>query len=182
VTTLGGLYRYDMNDIIEVSDSYEHTPVIRFIQKGKGVVSFTGEKLTESQVIGAVRLAFAGFPGPTDFLGAVGQMRGDRPRYTFLVEFEKSPGDDEARVLIERVEAELRAANVEYAGKRDSGRIDTPTLRVVRAGEFDRYRKRNVERGRTDAQFKVLRLTSDVAFLNEFEAEREVAGRHPPAG
>jgi hypothetical protein len=181
VTTLGGLYRYDMNDIIEVSDFYEHAPVIRFIQKGKGVVSFTGEKLTESQVIGAVRLAFAGSPGPADFIGAVGQMKGDRPRYTFLVEFEKSPGDDEARALIERVEAELRASNVEYAGKRDSGRIDAPTLRVVRAGEFDRYRKRKVERGRTDAQFKVLRLTSDAAFPNEFEAEREVAGSHSPA-
>ena len=51
VTTGSGLYRYDMNDIVEVVGLHERTPLIRFIQKGKGVVSFTGEKLYETQVI-----------------------------------------------------------------------------------------------------------------------------------
>jgi hypothetical protein len=31
-----------MNDIVEVAGTYGQTPLIRFIQKGKGVVSFTG--------------------------------------------------------------------------------------------------------------------------------------------
>src|SRR5215218_7945112 len=59
VTSASGLYRYDMNDIVEVAGHYRKTPLIRFIQKGKGVVSFTGERLYETQVIAAVDQALA---------------------------------------------------------------------------------------------------------------------------
>jgi len=170
VTTLGGLYRYDMNDIVEVAGFHERTPMIRFIQKGKGVVSFTGEKLYESQVLGAVREAFRDVTAPFEFIAAVGELVGERPRYTFLVEFDDPPAEAEARALADRLEAQLRDANAEYPGKRDSGRIGPGVLRVVKPGEFQRYRQRMVEKGRIDAQFKVLRLTADASFAAEFEA------------
>jgi hypothetical protein len=57
VTNASVLYRYKMNDIVEVAGLYGRTPLIRFVQKGKGVVSFTGEKLYEVQVIAAVEFA-----------------------------------------------------------------------------------------------------------------------------
>ena len=47
-------------------------------------------------------------------------------------------------------------------------------LRLIKSGEFDRYRKRSVEKGKSDGQFKILRLTTDTSFAKEFEAEREV--------
>ena len=34
VTTLAGLYRYDMNDLVEVTGFYRNTPEIQFIQCG----------------------------------------------------------------------------------------------------------------------------------------------------
>jgi hypothetical protein len=49
VTNTSGLYRYEMNDIVEVTGHNHQTPLIRFIQKGKGVVSFTGGKLYEAR-------------------------------------------------------------------------------------------------------------------------------------
>jgi GH3 auxin-responsive promoter len=62
--------------------------------------------------------------------------------------------------------------------KRKSKRYGPPVVRVVRSGEFDRYRRRMVEGGhRADGQFKVLRLTSDTSFAAEFESERELVGR-----
>jgi hypothetical protein len=60
-------------------------------------------------------------------------------------------------------------------------RYGAPIIRVVRPGEFDRYRRRMVEEGhRTDGQFKVLRLTSDTSFAAEFEAERDLVGGAVP--
>jgi hypothetical protein len=59
VTTVSGLYRYDMNDIIEVVGMYEQAPLIRFVQKGEVVISLTAEKLYEVQVIAAVAEALA---------------------------------------------------------------------------------------------------------------------------
>ena len=53
-TTSAGLYRYDINDVVRVVDFYRNTPVIQFIRKGQGMTSITGEKLTESQVTGAL--------------------------------------------------------------------------------------------------------------------------------
>jgi hypothetical protein len=177
VTTLGGLYRYDMNDIVEVSGMHERTPQIRFIQKGKGVVSFTGEKLYESQVLAAVEQAFQPLRAPFEFIAAVGEMAGSRPRYTFLVEFDAPPPAAQAQQLADAIEQRLCEQNIEYAGKRESGRIDPAVLRLVKAGEFGRYRKRMVDKGRIDAQFKVIRLTSDAAFAAEFAYESEVAAR-----
>ena len=54
VTTRNGLYRYAMNDLIEVTGHFNRTPTIRFLQKGKGVTNITGEKLYEHQVTEAV--------------------------------------------------------------------------------------------------------------------------------
>ena len=53
-TTQGGLYRYDIDDIIEVTGRFNETPTIRFVQKGKGITNLTGEKLYESQLIQAI--------------------------------------------------------------------------------------------------------------------------------
>ena len=49
-----GLYRYDINDIIEVIGFYNEFPLFKFIQKGEGTTSLTGEKITEAQVIQAI--------------------------------------------------------------------------------------------------------------------------------
>lgn len=47
VTTDAGLYRYFMNDLIEVTGRFHATPTIQFVQKGSGVTSIAGEKLYE---------------------------------------------------------------------------------------------------------------------------------------
>ncbi len=51
VTTVDGLYRYDMNDIVAATDRVAATPTLVFVQKGRGVTSITGEKLAEAQVL-----------------------------------------------------------------------------------------------------------------------------------
>lgn len=174
VTTVAGLYRYDMNDIIEVTGFYEKTPLLRFVQKGKGVVSFTGEKLYESQVLASVDEAFAPLQGRYEFIAAIGEMRGSKPCYVFLTEFEKAVDEAAAKAMLKSLEEGLRSQNIEYASKRDSKRLDPPVLRIIKSGEFDRYRKRAVEKGKSDGQFKILRLTTDVSFAKEFEAVGEV--------
>src|SRR5215216_3224061 len=178
VTNASGLYRYDMNDIVEVAGHYGQTPMIRFIQKGKGVVSFTGEKLYEVQVLAAVDQALAGLRGRYHFIAAVAELvDGTTPRLMFLIEFDDPVADQEGSGLVDRLDAALGEENDEYLTKRKSLRYGAPVIRIVRSGEFDRYRRRMVETGqRADGQFKVLRLTSDTSFAAEFAAERDLVG------
>ena len=174
VTTNAGLYRYEMNDIIEVTDFYEQTPVIRFVQKGKGVVSFTGEKLYESQVIAAVDDALAHRRGAYEFIAAVGEMTADKPQYAFLIEFAAQISDKEGSQVLTQIDQALNKYNIEYDTKRASGRIEPPVLRIIKPGEFAAYRKREVAKGRNDGQFKTLRLTTDTIFGAEFAVERQI--------
>ena len=79
------------------------------------------------------------------------------------------------------MDAALGDQNSEYQTKRKSLRYGAPIIRVVRPGEFDRYRRRMVEQGhRTDGQFKVLRLTSDISFAAEFQADKDLIGGEAP--
>jgi GH3 auxin-responsive promoter len=178
VTNASGLYRYEMNDIVEVAGLYGRTPLIRFIQKGKGVVSFTGEKLYEVQVIAAVDQALAALRGRYHFIAAVAELvEGTVPRLVFLIEFDDGIADHNGSALVDRLDAALGGQNEEYQAKRKSLRYGAPVIRVVRSGEFDRYRRRMVETGqRADGQFKVLRLTSDTSFAAEFAAEGDLVG------
>ncbi len=182
VTTLGGLYRYDMNDIVEVAAYFQKTPMIRFVQKGRGIVSFTGEKLSETQVLAAAEEAFRPVKSQSDFIAAVGEMNGHTPHYVFLAEFDKAPGPARLQQIVRALDESLCAHNTEYASKRKSARLDPPVLRIVRRGEFDKYRKRKVGAGRADGQFKILRLTDDAEFAKEFDVVRDVGlkpGRRP---
>ncbi|MGD9906350.1 MAG: GH3 auxin-responsive promoter family protein [Vicinamibacterales bacterium] len=170
VTTDAGLYRYTMHDIVAVEGFHHRTPSIRFVQKGKGVTSFTGEKLYETPVLAAVARGLAGYGAPFEYIAALGEMGDGTPRYAFLVEFAVPPTPAEASARLRRVEDALRDLNVEYAGKRDSYRLRPPVLRAIAAGEFERYRMREVARGREDGQFKIVRLTTDAGFGAEFAA------------
>jgi GH3 auxin-responsive promoter len=178
VTNASGLYRYDMNDIVEVAGHYGQTPLIRFIQKGKGVVSFTGEKLYEVQVIAAVEAALAALRGRYHFIAAVAELvEGTTPRLVFLIEFDDPVAEQDGSALVDRLDAALGDQNDEYQTKRKSLRYGAPIIRVVRSGEYDRYRRHMVETGqRADGQFKVLRLTSDTSFAGEFAADRDLVG------
>jgi hypothetical protein len=173
VTTASGLYRYDMNDIVEVVGRYEATPTLRFVQKGNGVVSLTGEKLTEAQVIAAFEEAFGALAERDDLIAAVAEMVDGLPQLAFLIEGE-AISDSLGRTLLARLDQALSHSNIEYHAKRESGRYAPPTLRVVHLGEVDRYRRRMVDAGRADAQFKLLRLTADPTFAAQFAIDQEI--------
>ncbi|MEE1168702.1 MAG: GH3 auxin-responsive promoter family protein, partial [Alistipes sp.] len=57
VTTYSGLFRYNMNDLVEVGGQFYNTPTVHMVSKVNGIVSMTGEKLYEPQFIDAVHKA-----------------------------------------------------------------------------------------------------------------------------
>jgi hypothetical protein len=54
VTNAGGLYRYDMEDIVRVTGRFQATPVIEFVSKASRQVSVSNERLTEQDVTRAM--------------------------------------------------------------------------------------------------------------------------------
>src|SRR5262249_16519937 len=56
-TTAGGLYRYQIHDLVRCVGFHNKAPVIEFLNKGAHFSSLTGEKLSEFQVVAAVSAA-----------------------------------------------------------------------------------------------------------------------------
>jgi hypothetical protein len=170
VTTAGGLCRYAMHDILEVTRLHHRTPAVRFVQKEKGIVSFTGEKLTETQVLAAVDETLDQRRSDRSFIAAVGRPPSiDRePSYLFLVEYDTPPDEKDAARSARELDQALSRHNIEYASKRKSGRLAPAVLRVLERGQFDAYQRSALQAGAPDGQFKILRLTADEAFANHF--------------
>jgi hypothetical protein len=152
VTTAGGLYRYAMNDLVEVAGVHRATPLLRFVQKGRGVTNLTGEKLYESQVIDAVQQAAAAHGlHPSFFLMVADEMA---QQYRLFVETRTAVTPAVASAIIAAVDAGLAARNLEYHAKRDSGRLARPALVWVGPEAGDAYKAACVRSGQREGQYK----------------------------
>lgn len=155
ITTRNGLYRYFMNDIIQVTSKFHDTPTLRFLQKGKGVTNITGEKLYENQCLDAMRKLQDSFAMPVVFQ----QWLADEDSAVYRVYIEAAPGfmSNEAR-LSAAIDESLAHLNIEYAEKRKSGRLQPLLARLLRPGTGELFKKICLEKGQREGQFKTVAL------------------------
>jgi len=160
VTTSSGLYRYNMNDLLEVTGYYNEFPTIRYIQKVNGTISLTGEKLHERQFIDAVHAVekktgkiapfFVGFADP------------QKSNYKFYYEFaDEFISFREAEEFTAQLDRCLQEYNPEYREKRASGRLKAPETAILSAESFERFKAICIDRGYRDGQFKLNLLMQD---------------------
>ena len=151
VTTMAGLYRYFMNDLVEVGGVLGKTPLLRFVQKGKGVTSLTGEKLYEAQAIEAVQDSVRALGLLTRFFLMVADE--GESAYWLCVEMDE-PERGRAEELAALVDRRLSSLNLEYHSKRDSGRLKPVTVLWLKRGAGEAYKALCVTAGQREGQFK----------------------------
>lgn len=139
VTTEAGLWRYAMGDLVRITGWLGGAPRMVFLRKAGSFLNATGEKVTEEQVLAAGRRAF---PGAVGLCAATEWC--DPPRVVVAVEG-AAPGD---------FDGELQRENLEYASKRESGRLAPAHVRVVPDGCFAAWRAARVAAGAPEAQVK----------------------------
>lgn len=153
LTTLNGLYRYDINDVVRVSGFHNETPMLEFLRKGRDMVNLEGEKLHVSQLIQAVTEAQGSVGVRVEYYRAVG--RAEESRYILQMEFKESSVADETAVSLGRaIDDGLSGLNIEYEQKRRSGRLHSPLVQVMRQGWSSRRVEAKLARAVRDTQFK----------------------------
>jgi len=150
VTTQSGLYRYCIDDIIEVDGYYNKTPTLRFIQKGKGITNITGEKLYENQVISAIDQTLSNSNTTAQFFMMVGCQ--NNLKYTVYIE------SDPIYNASQIIESELSKLNIEFKSKRESGRLMPTKVVFVAPGTGESYKAHCITNGQREAQFKLMHL------------------------
>ena len=149
VTTVNGLYRYFMNDIVEVTDFINKTPTLKFIQKGRGVTNITGEKLYEGQVLAAIRVMQANHQVSVIFHQWLAN-ESESYYQVFLELSDTTVLDQEACALA--LEQALGELNVEYQQKRDSGRLKPLRVSLLQPGTGELFRQKLIADGQREGQ------------------------------
>ena len=163
-TTTGGLYRYDINDVVQVAGYYNLTPTIRFKRKGRGMANISGEKLSVNQIISVFEHVSRHFGVTIDHFKA--EPDPDNTRYVFKIE---APAllESQRRPLLEELDRHLCRLNIEYHAKRKSFRLNDPLLHVMKAGWYERHRKALVARGKRLFQAKTIVLDGREKFQED---------------
>jgi hypothetical protein len=160
VTNCSGLYRYNMNDLIEISGYYNDFPLIKFIQKINGTINLTGEKLHERQFIKAVHESEKKTGKIASFF--VGFANTQKSNYKFYYEFaDQHISVTEAEEFTAQIDRCLQEYNLEYREKRASNRVKAPDTALLGPESFERFKTACIDRGYRDGQFKLNLLMQD---------------------
>jgi len=155
VTTESGLYRYFMNDIVRVHGFFHRTPLLEFVQKGKGVTSITGEKLYEGQATQALRRCEEQYNIACTFYLLLADTL--NASYQLYLELD-DPMELPLGKLASFMDAQLAELNIEYASKRDSGRLKPLSVHQLKRGSYDAFKQHCIDQGMREGQYKLVPL------------------------
>ena len=151
-TTPSGLYRYHINDVVEVTGHAGACPAFGFVRKGQGMTSITGEKIHETQAMtAALRAARAAGIPPAFFVAIADPVAAT---YRLFHEVEASPASGCAEQVACAFDAALCEGNIEYAAKRSSGRLHPAQAVLVRPGTGEAVKAAAIAAGQREAQVK----------------------------
>ena len=161
VTTWAGFYRYNMNDMLEVTGFYGTIPMVQFIQKVNGIISMTGEKVHERQFIEAVQQAEQETGIKTRFYAGFADV--NESRYHYYIDFaDTNISQESADSFARTVDEKLKKINLEYEAKRDSFRIKDPVVHILKENAFEDFKAESIRKGMArDGQFKMNLLMQD---------------------
>lgn len=138
VTTLSGLYRYMMGDIVEVTGFYGEAPIIRMSRRKSQVLNVADEKMDVRQMEKAMRrferlsgCLLEGYCADTGF-------RGSTPYYSVYLEPKTGALPADAETLLDDC---LRDSCFGYKGARELGQIGDVRVLPLQKGAFAAYRE-----------------------------------------
>ncbi len=155
VTTGGGLYRYQLRDLVTVQGALEATPCIRFVGKEDSVCDLRGEKLSEGFVAAILSRLLPALAPQTGFALLAPESDGGAPRYVLYIATPDAP----AARLAEALESEL-LANPQYAHCVRLGQLRPVTFERVDASAGARYLHRLRQQGQRLGNIKPAALST----------------------
>ncbi len=163
-----GLMRYNLDDRVRVTGHLGQSPIFEFLCRGLHTANITGEKITEHQVVHAMRQARRITGCNTERFLLQGRFAAT-PYYELRIEIADHAA---AKTMAEHLDKELAEINIEYASKRKSGRLDPIRPVVLPAGSLEEAERKHIHRrnGRSE-QYKHQYLLTDI--LDENEEEKE---------
>ena len=176
VTTGGGLYRYRLDDVIEVAGRIHECPLVRFIGRHGYVSDWFGEKLNEAHVSRVMQIAFERHRIDAAFAMLACDTALDPPSYVLYIDSRESGAE------LDRAAAEIDAGlrgNFHYDYARRLGQLGPVTVFRARDAAAS-YLSAAIESGQRAGNIKPLALNRrngwSERFIRPSSAETTSAG------
>ncbi len=172
-TTVAGLYRYHISDLIRVTGFVGRTPLVEFLGKGHRFSNLTGEKLSEHHVTQAMERAAAATGYHPTAYGVAPVWDDAKPFYAVFLE--EPDATDGVGAFLKVFDAELQKQNSEYEAKRQGGRLGVLKAAVIPAGRWARWdAERLAKSGGSPEQYKRPALVGELSFADTMGVVRWV--------
>lgn len=174
-TTAYGLYRYHISDLVRVTGFFGRTPLVEFLGKGHRFANLTGEKLSEYHVTKAMDAVAKRVPQPVTAYSVAPVWDEKQPYYAIFLEEPDAADEETLRRFLAAFDARLGEENVEYAAKRESGRLGVLRALLIPAGAWAQWdRARLAQTGGSPEQYKHPCLIGDLKFRESVTVVREI--------
>lgn len=138
LTTMSGLYRYVLGDVIRVVGFLRGVPLVEFTYRQGVASSLINEKLTEVQICDALA-ALRPVLGTESSEAGLCPVYSATPYYVVLIEGDVDTSADVAPKLAKILEERL-ARNISYAFYRSSGLVAAAQVQLLEPGTFAAHR------------------------------------------
>lgn len=166
-TTSGGMYRYDIGDILQVSHYYHNTPSVYFARKTGQFGNLLGERLDAEQAVNAVDAAARAIGTRPPLYALVPDPETSPPSYRLYLEIDT---EALARRFTAETDAALQAGNAEYRAKRVDGQLAPPIPWLLPPGSLGKWQQLRIENGADEAQLKPPGLQNEPGLLGQLAA------------
>jgi hypothetical protein len=178
LTTGGGLYRYDLGDVVEVVGFLRECPLLRFRGRDGAGSDLVGEKLNEQHVRACLRETFEEFHIRPEFALIV--PRAAPPGYVALIDGARQPEtDDITPALARRLESCLRQ-NPQYSYAVDLHQlqpVEVCWLQLPRGRAWQVYEERCRRLGQKPGDIKPTALDGRPGWTEVFQKAGQQVGR-----
>nr|WP_294493716.1 GH3 auxin-responsive promoter family protein [uncultured Anaerosporobacter sp.] len=168
VTTISGLYRYQMRDAVTVTGTYLNTPKIQFSHRIDQTVNIFGEKTSEL-LLRKIVYDMASENGLSIYNFSVYPDTTSAPmRYVFFIEFTDDALNISAEQMQESMEKKLRGANFLYDLFASSGKLAPLEIHILQKNSYINYKQNLLNEGKNISQIKPVRIISSAKIRDFF--------------
>ena len=141
VTNFSGLYRYRIEDVVQVTRMYHKTPQVELLYRRNLGMNIANEKTTTEMIDVAARHAaekagvtYAGYSFYADFSTTP-------PRYCMVMEPQSEADEPTRQTLIDALDEELKEINEKYFKYRRWGMLARPEALLLQSGAYAEYKE-----------------------------------------
>ena len=161
ITSLSGLYRYRIKDVIRVTRYVEKVPMIQFAYRKQQLINITGVKLTSEHITSAI----SNFENRTNIKILEYCIYPDTKespwRMNLFIETNSKINKKQKKDLGKIFDEELTKENAEHGRMLKIGETSPTTINIVQNETFKKYRDFRISEGASQNQVKSIRLITN---------------------